>query len=212
MAEATASYRQELEITERLAKQDPRNADWQRNLSVAYQKVGNMQQAKGQLAEAMASYEQALGIAERLAKQDLGNADWQRVLACAIGFVASVDQCEKLWDKAADGYGRELKIARPYFGKDGVDLRWGTCFVFAVGHRWELMRDAPSTFLDINRQEALADLRSARDVLVMLQGSGRTIPRVDTYAPWTDALPWIDGLIKAAEAQTTAASMKQSGV
>jgi hypothetical protein len=38
---ALASYRDSLAIADRLAKSDPGNAGWQRDLSVSYEKVGN---------------------------------------------------------------------------------------------------------------------------------------------------------------------------
>ena len=63
---------------ERLAKSDPGNAGWQRDLSVSYEKVGGVQVAQGALKAALKSYSDSLAIAERLAKSDPGNAGWQR--------------------------------------------------------------------------------------------------------------------------------------
>ena len=65
----------------RLARSDPGNAGWQRDLSVAYERVGNVQLAQGDLAGAVKSYRDSLAIAERLAQSDPGNAGWQRDLA-----------------------------------------------------------------------------------------------------------------------------------
>ena len=45
-----------LAIGERLAKSDPGNAGWQRDLSVSYDKVGDVLVAQGNLAEALKSY------------------------------------------------------------------------------------------------------------------------------------------------------------
>ena len=53
------------------------NAGWQRDLSVSHNKIGDVQQAQGDLAAALASYQASLAIAERLAKADPGNAGWQ---------------------------------------------------------------------------------------------------------------------------------------
>ena len=44
---ALKSYRDSLAITERLAKSDPGNAGWQRDLSVSHHKVGDVQVAQG---------------------------------------------------------------------------------------------------------------------------------------------------------------------
>jgi hypothetical protein len=66
-AAALKSYSDSLAIAERLAKSDPGNAGWQRDLSVSYGKVGDVQMAQGDLKAALKSYSDSLAIAERLA-------------------------------------------------------------------------------------------------------------------------------------------------
>ncbi|MGP2481139.1 hypothetical protein ACTUM2_14935, partial [Listeria monocytogenes] len=51
------AFRQGGSITERLAKADAGNAGWQRDHSVAYNKVGDVQQAQGDLSAALTSYQ-----------------------------------------------------------------------------------------------------------------------------------------------------------
>ena len=68
-------------IADRLAKSDPGNAGWQRDLSVPYDRVGDVQVAQGNLPAALASYQAGLAISDRLAKSDPGNASWQRDLS-----------------------------------------------------------------------------------------------------------------------------------
>src|SRR5262245_35455209 len=46
LARALANYKADLAIAERLAKQDPNNAEWQRDLSVAYETIGSVQHAQ----------------------------------------------------------------------------------------------------------------------------------------------------------------------
>ena len=72
-AGALKSYRDDLAITEKLAKRDPTNAGWQRSLSISYEKVGDVLSAQGDLAGALKSYRDDLAIAEKLAKQDPTN-------------------------------------------------------------------------------------------------------------------------------------------
>ena len=50
LPEALKAYRDSLAISERLAKADPGNAGWQRDLSVAYEKVGDVLKAPGKPA------------------------------------------------------------------------------------------------------------------------------------------------------------------
>ena len=68
---------------EKLAKQDPGNADWQRDLSVSYSRVGDVQSAQGDLSGALKSYRDGLHICQRLAKQDPRQCGWQRDLSGA---------------------------------------------------------------------------------------------------------------------------------
>ena len=60
-----------------MTKVDPSNAKWQRDLSVSYDKVGDVLQAQGDLAAALKAYHDSSAIAERLAKADPSNANWQ---------------------------------------------------------------------------------------------------------------------------------------
>jgi hypothetical protein len=59
-----------LAIFERLARSDPGNAGWQRDLSVSYEKSGDVQGAQGNLKAALKSYSDGLAIAERVAPSD----------------------------------------------------------------------------------------------------------------------------------------------
>ena len=80
-AGALRKFRASLAIAERLAAQDPTNAEWQRDLSVSHSKVGDVLLAQGDAAGALREYRADLAIAERLAAQDPTNAGWQRDLA-----------------------------------------------------------------------------------------------------------------------------------
>ena len=90
LPEALKSYRDGLAIRDRLAKADPGNAGWQRDLSVSYDKVGDVLVAQGNLPEALKSYRDSLAIADRLANADPGNAGWQRDLSVSYDKVGDV--------------------------------------------------------------------------------------------------------------------------
>jgi hypothetical protein len=60
------SFQASLAIRDRLAKDDPGNAGWQRDLSVSYERLGDMLSRGGNSAEAIASFERALAIYEAL--------------------------------------------------------------------------------------------------------------------------------------------------
>jgi tetratricopeptide (TPR) repeat protein len=74
--QALERYRLALGIAERLVEQEPGRADYLRELSVSYSKMGDLQSALGQGETARQFYEKDLGIAERLVEQEPGRADY----------------------------------------------------------------------------------------------------------------------------------------
>ncbi len=78
---ALASYQRAKAIAERLAKADPGNAGWQRDLSVSHNKIGDVLRVQGNLPAALDAFNASLAIAMSLAQADPGNAGWQRDLA-----------------------------------------------------------------------------------------------------------------------------------
>lgn len=70
LAQVLRSYQAGLAIRERLAGSDPRNTMWQRDLSISYDRIGKVQQARDELSEALRSYQASVAIAERLAAED----------------------------------------------------------------------------------------------------------------------------------------------
>ena len=77
----TPHYQAALAIAERLAAADPTNTEWQRDLSVSHNKLGDLAVAAGDLAAAQQHYQAALTIRERLAAADPTNTEWQRDLS-----------------------------------------------------------------------------------------------------------------------------------
>jgi tetratricopeptide (TPR) repeat protein len=127
---ALATYRDSLAIVDRLAKSDPGNAGWQRDLSVSYDRIGNVLVAQGHLPEALKSYRDSLAIADRLAKADPGNAGWQRDLSVSYKKVGDVFQRSKDKPKALDALrrGREIMLRMTKLSPDNAtwksDLAW----------------------------------------------------------------------------------------
>jgi hypothetical protein len=77
------SYQKSLAIADRVAKSEPGNAGWQCDLSVSYEKVGNVQKVQGDLPGALKSHSDGLAIRDRLAKSDPGTTrGWQAIFRC----------------------------------------------------------------------------------------------------------------------------------
>jgi tetratricopeptide (TPR) repeat protein len=81
---ALKDYQASRDLFDGLAKSDPGNAGWQRDLSVSFEKVGEVLEAQGNLPEALKSYRNGRAIFDRLAKSDPGNAGWQRDLSASF--------------------------------------------------------------------------------------------------------------------------------
>ena len=74
------SFQEALAIAERLAQAEPDRADYQRDLSVSYELVGDLYHDLGRGEQARQSYLQSLAIRERLAQAEPDRADYQRDL------------------------------------------------------------------------------------------------------------------------------------
>ena len=78
------------DIDQRLVKADPDNTSWQRDLSVAYDKIGDVLVAQGDLSGALQSYQADLAISARLAPKNPSNAEWQHDLSVTYDRVGDV--------------------------------------------------------------------------------------------------------------------------
>ena len=74
----------------KLAAADPGNAEWQRDVSVSLDRVGDVRLAAGDRAGALAAYEESLAIMRKLAAPDPGNAQWQRDVSVSLDKVGDV--------------------------------------------------------------------------------------------------------------------------
>jgi tetratricopeptide (TPR) repeat protein len=88
---ALAAYQAGLAIREGLAKRDPANTEWQRDLFVSKAKIGDALVAQGDGPGALAAYQAALAIAEGLAKRDPANTGWQVDVAVSCSELGSLD-------------------------------------------------------------------------------------------------------------------------
>ena len=133
LAEALKAYQDSLAIADRLAKADPGNAGWQRDLSVSYDKVGDVLVAQGNLAEALKSYQDSLAISERLAKADPGNAGWQRDLSVSYDKVGDVLVAQGNLAEALKAYQDSLAIGDRLAKADPGNAGWQRDLAMSYG-------------------------------------------------------------------------------
>ncbi|WP_224364440.1 tetratricopeptide repeat protein [Hyalangium versicolor] len=84
------AFRAALAIAERLVQQDPSHSEWQRDLLLSHDKVGNVLRSRGDTEGALRCFQAALSIAERLNQQDPGNSQWQHDLCVSQRKVGGV--------------------------------------------------------------------------------------------------------------------------
>ncbi len=121
---ARAEYDQGASIADRLARADPGNAGWQRDLSVSYDNVGDVLVAQGNLPEALTSYRDSLAIADRLARADPGNAGWQRDLSVSYEKVGDVLVAQGNLPEALKSYRDEFTIQQKLIERDPSNQFW----------------------------------------------------------------------------------------
>jgi tetratricopeptide (TPR) repeat protein len=104
---ALSRYQQLLRRQENLARAEPDRADYQRDLSVSYNRMGDLFSALGQGDEARAAFLKSLAIRERLAQAEPDRADYQRDI-----IVSCVKISENVPTEARAHLSRALDIAR----------------------------------------------------------------------------------------------------
>ena len=76
-------------LVQALAARDPSNAEWQRDLSVSYNKISDISAARGDSDGALIAYKDGLGIRKALAARDPSNVVWQTDLVVSAAKLAS---------------------------------------------------------------------------------------------------------------------------
>ena len=134
-AAALTAYRASLAIRERLAQQDPNNAEWQRDLTVSHDRIGDMLAAQGEGAAALTAYRASLAIRERLAQQDPNNAEWQRDLSVSHDRIGDMLAAQGEGAAALTAYRASLAIRERLAQQDPNNAEWQTDVVVSC---WKL--------------------------------------------------------------------------
>ena len=100
-------------FAQRLVAAEPDRADYQRDLSVSYEQLGDLLQALGQGDAARQYYQQALEIAQRLVAAEPDRADYQWDLVVSLLRMAAVEP-----DNSTEHRTRALAILRDLHATD----------------------------------------------------------------------------------------------
>jgi tetratricopeptide (TPR) repeat protein len=110
-AGALAAAEQARQIIADLVAGHPGNMVWQQDLSVSYEKIGDVQARQGDLASALKAYRASLAIRERLAKSDPSNAEWQRDVSVSYERIGDVQMAQGDLAGALTSYRDSLAIS-----------------------------------------------------------------------------------------------------
>jgi tetratricopeptide (TPR) repeat protein len=121
-----------LAIRKVLEEKDPGNTEWQRDLALSQNGVGDVLRAQGDFAAALAMYRDALAIAKALAVKDPANTIWQRDLAFTQERIAKALMSIGAGGGAIPPLRDSLAIARALVLRDPSNVLWQTDLVAAL--------------------------------------------------------------------------------
>jgi tetratricopeptide (TPR) repeat protein len=139
---AEQAYRASLAVAERLAKADPSNAQWQRDLSVSQIYIGQVLSAQGDLGGAEQAYRASLAVRERLAKADPSNAQWQRDLSVSQNKIGEVLSAQGDLGGAEQAYRASLAVRERLAKADPSNAQWQRDLSFVLTALAELSEHA----------------------------------------------------------------------
>ena len=108
--DALGSYAESRAILERLARENPTVANYQRELAGSHNNVANLLRATGRATEAMESYRRALELHKRLAHDNPAVADYRRDLARAHHNIGNIQHETGYPTEALESFRRAVAI------------------------------------------------------------------------------------------------------
>ena len=152
-----------------------------RDLSVAFNKIGDVRQAQGDLDGALASYQASHAIFERLAKADPGNAGWQRDLSVSHDNIGDLQQAQGDLAAALASYQTSLVIAERLAKADPGNARWQRDLAISYS------RVARIEMKQGRRDDALKALRQGREIILQILQRLPDNPRLRSDLTWFES-------------------------
>ncbi len=172
LAEADAAFRGAMEAARRTGDE--------RDLSVSYNRVGDVLVAQGNLPEALKTFRDGLAISDRLAQSDPDNAGWQRDLSVSYDRVGDVLVAQGNLPEALKTFRDGLAIAARLAKSDPGNAGWQRDLSVSYGKLASVYLTSGDT---AQAREALA---AGRAVLAPL------VERHPEWAEWKRDLGWFD--------------------
>ena len=162
--DAIAMYRKGLVIRRQLADSDKANAQWQRDLSISYIKLGDVLEAKQKHDDALSFYQMSFAVAERLPSGGEGNVEWQRDGYVVQERIGDLLMEEGKFDDALAAYQKSLGLRHKLAATDPDNARWQRD-LFIIHDRIGDLELSQG-----RRDEAMASYQSSLDIRGRLAG------------------------------------------
>jgi tetratricopeptide (TPR) repeat protein len=122
--DAIAMYRKGLVIRRQLADSDKANAQWQRDLSISYMKLGDVLEAEQKHDDALTSYQMSFAVAERLPSGGERNVEWQRDRYVAQERIGDLLMEQGKFDDALAAFQNSLGLRQKLAATDFGNAQW----------------------------------------------------------------------------------------
>jgi tetratricopeptide (TPR) repeat protein len=166
-----------------LAKGDPESAVWQHDLSVSYDRIGELLDKKGDRDGALESFRKGLAIARALMLRDPDNVQWQWDLSASYDRIGDVLIGDGKLKEALASYRRSLLIAETLANRDPSH----------AGRQ----RDLAVSYHKIGSLEAIDNPAEARELLEKGRAIIDRLARIAAYqAQWRSDLSRFDEVLK----------------
>ncbi len=100
------------------------NTEWQRDLSVSHDKIGDVLRSQGDGEGALKAYRTGLAIRETLAQRDPANTEWQRDLSVSHNKIGDVLVSQGDGEGALKAYRTGLAIRETLAQRDPANTEW----------------------------------------------------------------------------------------
>ena len=138
---------------------------------MSYDKIGNIEQAQGNLAAALTSFQAGMVIAQKLTAADPGNSQWQQDLSVSHIRIGDIEKAQGNLAAALTSFQVSMAIRRKLVATDPSNSQWQLDFVISC---WNVGSSNGNFLLGAERREIL--VRGLK-ILEELEKQGRLVPR-----------------------------------
>lgn len=153
-------------LAQRSTERDPSNAEWHRNLSVSYNRIGNIRVAHGDGPAALVAYCKSHEITAALAARDPADIAWQRDLSLSHERIGDVLFAQGDQPGALAAYCKSLEIRKALAARGRANAEWQHDLLVShikIGNVLVTQGDGPGALSAFRKSLEIAEALAARD-------------------------------------------------